>query len=568
MSYKKYIAFFIKIYAVAMVGLAVVGAFRAYTPVPYIDMWPGCVGAYVSFLDGHWFAWLEPYVEHPNTLAKIFFFADLYFFHGMGWSLLVANYCIVAIGALILCLFIRTRNENAAPEATIATLYAFVIGSAFYWTQWENLTWGFQISLFLGQILPLCALFFLYRAMRPSGSRLAFSLACLFGFACVGTMGSGILILPCLLAATLFVRQSTARRVCLAILSILGVCLYAYIKSAATANQFYPSLLSDILADKPLLPRLLYVLGFLGNPFCSVVGRGHFGDLAAVAAGIVFLALVLIAVRRLLKSRDPFYAALLGYLGFVMLSGVAVALARYGYGKPTTSRYGTTPLLGWLTLFALYSPEVLAWVRARKGKSALLVVILPLMMLAGQTSALKSWHKELYRRDVEMVGMALGANLQQPGAPNPWIRSVIDARVRGLTIFSIPPYKDIVATYRTVLPPAAYTRGEGALTTMRSVPGDRRFLRVNGWLCDAATGRVPGFVRFVDESGTVIGFALADSPDAIASGSDKEKARRAFFDGFVLSEALGQRIALVGADPLCRVTADLSWRLFPADPLP
>lgn len=97
-------------------GLAIIGGYEAYSPVPMGDMWNGTLGFYVNASHGDWSSWWAQHNEHRILLSRILFWMEEAWFSGKGLFLLVTNYLLVA-GVAILFFFIwreRSRGWGAS----------------------------------------------------------------------------------------------------------------------------------------------------------------------------------------------------------------------------------------------------------------------------------------------------------------------------------------------------------------------------------------------------------------------------------------------------------------------
>src|SRR5512141_66251 len=76
-------------FAFLMVGLAIIGTFRAYSPVPYMDMWDAYVNFFIQVQDGGGLhPWWLPHNEHRLVLTRLFCWSDLAWLDGAGWPML------------------------------------------------------------------------------------------------------------------------------------------------------------------------------------------------------------------------------------------------------------------------------------------------------------------------------------------------------------------------------------------------------------------------------------------------------------------------------------------------
>ena len=141
--------------AVVFLGLATIGGIRAYSPVPFWDMWDGYLNFYFTLNTGDLSAWWAQHNEHRPVLARLFFWIDLAWFHGSVWFLLVINYLLACCICLVFWLYARE-----ASAANLNFFGFFLIAWLFSWSQEENFTWGFQSQFFLAQLLPLVGILF------------------------------------------------------------------------------------------------------------------------------------------------------------------------------------------------------------------------------------------------------------------------------------------------------------------------------------------------------------------------------------------------------------------------
>ncbi|MBC7488878.1 MAG: hypothetical protein H7240_01460, partial [Glaciimonas sp.] len=135
--------------SIIFVGLAIIGGIRAYSPIPFWDMWDGYLGFYVKVTSGDWSAWWAQHNEHRIVLARLFFWLDLAFFKGQGWFLIIVNY---ALQSMVCILFWVIWKETKGEKNN--WLGFFLICWLFWWIQKNNLEWGFQSQFILAQLLP------------------------------------------------------------------------------------------------------------------------------------------------------------------------------------------------------------------------------------------------------------------------------------------------------------------------------------------------------------------------------------------------------------------------------
>jgi hypothetical protein len=78
-------------------------------------------------------------------------------------------------------------------------------------------------------------------------------------------------------------------------------------------------------------------------------------------------------------------------------------------------------------------------------------------------------------------------------------------------------------------------------------------VRVNGWIFDKKKRAVPDLVRFCDEDGSVIGFALTGRERPRIAARLGEEAERSGFTGYIRRDDSSGKVLAVAEDPECAV---------------
>ncbi len=540
-------------FALLVVALAVLGGVRAYSPVPYWDMWQ----SYLPFLDqaanGGWPAWWQQHNEHRITLARLFFWADLRWFDGAGWFLIVVNYVLVGLGALLFCRILRDAVPARRGIATHA-LACLLVCLLFFWSQYENLTWGFQSQFILAQLLPLAALYALYRSIQ--GGSAVFALACLLGVLSAGTMANGVLALPLMTVYALLTRQGWRRSGLLAALA--AVVLFAYFHHYVPG----PNSLGQALRERPG-QVVRYALTYLGGPFHFVLREGKFGLVAAQAAGLFLLASALRFAWPALRSgrQAALPLALLCFIAFIAGTALVTAGGRshIGIEQALSYRYTTPTLMAWSALLVLYAPALLAVQGWRRRLAWGLLGLLALMILAYQWRAQHSRADEMFDRAVAGLAVELRIkDMAEIGHIYPDL-SVLEMSEQPAqkrrSVFGLYPYRGALAGMGTGFQAAALPACRGALEFADPVEGDGRYLRVGGWLAGPSEAKAPQAVRLLDAGGRQVGYALAgkDRRDVAQLG---QAGRQAGFRGYLAYAPLGRSLTLRAEDaggPICQL---------------
>lgn len=535
--------------AALLAALALVGAFRNYSPVPFFDMW----GPYLQLLDltasGDWHVWWAQHNEHRIVLARLLFWADLRWFDGAGWFLIAANCALVALAGL---LFWRILGQvDAAPEraADKHALAWFIAGALFFWSQQENLTWGFQSQFILAQLVPLAALYALYRSIQ--GGAGMFVLACLLGILCAGTMANGVLALPLMTAYALLTRQGWRRGVVLALVTTLV--LFAYFHDYATPAGHSSPLQS--LREHPL-QLVRYVLYYLGSPFHFAFGNKGLGRVAATLAGLFLLGSAIRFAWCFWRQPRQFalQLALLFFIAYIVGTAFGTAGGRliFGLSQALSQRYTTPALMAWAALLVLYAPALLALQERPRRRAWGGLVVLAVLMMAYQWRALKSNEDELFGRSVAALAVEMRVKDQAEigrVAPN---TDIVDSSAlaadRQRSVFGLYPYRGARASMGQQMAPMALPACRGALELAETIAGDQRFVRVSGWLYEPLGNTVPQVVRMLDADGTQVGYALGGWAWNDAAAALHKAARQSGYRGY-LSSGQAQSLMLRGEGP-------------------
>ena len=205
-------------------GMVVVGGFRHFSAVPYWDMWGGTIQFYFNVMEGDSSVWWAQHNEHRPVLARLLFWIDFYFFDGLSIFLIITNYLLTAMAALVFWLFLRDMQPGQAVTGREIATGLLITAWLFLWCQSENFTWAFQSQFFMAQLLPLAALLWLARSMH--NTRWSFTLACLLGVLSAGTMANGVLALPLMFCCALILRLPPLRSAILFGLSVVVITIY------------------------------------------------------------------------------------------------------------------------------------------------------------------------------------------------------------------------------------------------------------------------------------------------------------------------------------------------------
>lgn len=549
--------------SVIFVALAVAGAFRMYSPVPFWDMWGGYLGFYVQAAAGDWSVWWAQHNEHRIVLARVFFWLDIALFQGRGWFLLVVNYMLMVMVCLI---FWQVWKEQAG--AGKHWLGFFLIAWLFSWSQAENLTWGFQSQFILAQLLPLAAFYFLHRAAatdRHQGRNFGF--AVLFGTLAVGSMANGTLALPLMTGYALFTRMGWKRSLLLAVLSAMFMLLYFYDFSTPSHHGS----LVHAMRENPL-GLAHYVLLYVGGPFYYLFGKHVFGHVMAVVAGLFMVGSAAAFAWRAIPvaHKATLSLALLTFILYVGGTALGTAGGRLllGVDQALSSRYMTPALMAWAALLLLYLPKLEAV--NQRGRMWMPFFFLLLLMLPQQLKALEPKHDILFERKIAALALEFGVRDQtQIGNIFPSAESALSIaeapRARNLSIFGISLIKNAAEVVGN-----AYAGDfllldrpcQGSLDEVQPVEDDVRYLRVRGWFFDPIRRLVPKSALLVDAEGVVRGMALTGQPRPDVASAIDSAAGVSGFKGYVQADAQGKALKFIDPEGGCQLAVTVPAVLF------
>jgi hypothetical protein len=571
----------LRLLAPLFVGAAVIGGIRNYSMVPFWDMWNGYLYFFFRVIDGHWGAWWDLHNEHRIVLSRMLFWIDLAWLNGTVWFLLVANYLLVVGAFMTFRAILRDRAGRLAgtKPAVLASLFVWI--SLFSWVQRENFIWGFQSQFFLAQWLPLLAFYLLHRSTTagPAATR-QFALACVVGVLCVGSMASGVMALPLMVAFALLQRMGWTRVATLALLSV--ICLTAYlIDYTSPPGHGYVGHLTQL----PPVRLLQYVALYLGSPFYHFLGARSLpvGQLFGLAFIVASAAKAVQCLRR--PRQHALELSLLAYVAYIGGTALGTGIGRLTFGltQATESRYTTPALMGWMALTMLFLPSLLRSLGAWQHRIVWPLLALLCLMSVPQAKALRSERAKLFEWDVAALALELGVHDDRQVR---WVFFSTDAGLQisksaaqaNVSVFGRPPIRD---AGRRINRPAADVPTAacgGALTEVAEVEGDPRYRRVAGWIAPATGADRIAALDLVDEQGIVVGYALAGEDVApagadaavVVSGRERPFPPGQVFKGYLLSDHASKPLTLapIGAGCSIRVVPPLppAFHIRPAGP--
>jgi hypothetical protein len=550
------------LFAIIFVGLAISGGIRGYSPVPFWDMWDGYLNFYVKITSGDWSAWWAQHNEHRIVLARILFFIDIFIFEGRGWFLIIFNYFLLSI----VCLLFWNISKEISEKKHNWIGY-FLVGWLFFWSQKENLEWGFQSQFFLAQLLPLAALYFLHLTVRAGSAKNNYFLfALVLGCCSIGTIAKGVLALPIMAGYALVTRMGWKRVVLLGLFSVSAVLIYFHGYTTPTDTGS----IGQAIRSNPI-ELIHYVILYIGGPFSY--GSLRLGLwIAGIAGSFFIISSLFFALRISAKAKGAtLHLALLAFILYFGGTALGTAGGRliFGVNQALSSRYSTPSLMAWAALLLLYTPVINTLRQSFQDRLWIVFAILLTSMLPKQMTALASEQARLYERNVAALAIEMGVIDQtQISSVFPkadWALSLARVPVeRNLSIFGLPPLYDLRKSlgqpYKTKKYPVRECPGH--LDEIQPVPEDSRFLRVQGWMFDPSAPRQPQIIKIIDIEGKTVGFAYSGGARPDVGLAVGEKASYSGFKGYVFSGKQGDSVSLINEDMQCQLVRNIPVSLF------
>jgi hypothetical protein len=532
--------------------LALIGGFKHYTPVPFMDMWDGYLIFYNQVIDGNYAIWWAPANEHRILLARLFFWLDLRFFHGKIIFLYFVNYFLVTSSIIIFYYLIKEALPNNANQKFRLVIISFLSILLFSLIQQENIFWGYQSSFFLAQLLPLISFFLLY--LSNSFKKYSFYLylfSAIVGFACAGSMANGLLAFPMLIMMAIFLRMKWLKII--GLLMCFFIVLYLYFHSYQSNDHLIDNLTHHFIQCSQ------FVLVNLGGPIFYMFETKNF--IYAGFAGAFFIGSFIFFTYKTLfqkPEKKELLLTLLIYILYIIGTAVLAASGRLIGGSigAVTSRYMTPVLMGWSALFILYA--IYFKQKLTESRCALIALLfIPILLFPIQLSALNS--QRAFNFEQLIAALALEMRIpdkDQVELTYPHLHSVFvtsePSIKRNLSIFGNPLIKGIRNTIGQKQLKKSGIACWGTIEVVAKIAGEPHYDRISGWLFDPIAKRVPASLFVVDKNNTIVGYALTGNPRPdVVSFIKNKKANYSGFKGYILASAVKDSLSLLGNNPNC-----------------
>src|ERR1039458_8556827 len=285
--------------------------------------------------------------EHRILFYKALFILDIRFFQGRNWRMYAAIFCSLLALAVVFGYMLHKLGDFKGPlwQACFGlTLYCLFCPS-----QWENLSWAFQVSFVLVNVwvatAVLCLVLQKQRlvAGQPSGIGLLL-VSFLAATAATFTNGNGITVWPVLVTLALLAKLPW-RLVWIYILGfviVVPLYLIGYHSPAQHASPF-----ASLHQPRLVLEYMAHYLGGAVVPTIPIHLAPAIGLLGLIAAVFLFFRLILHPGEKSLLEY-----ALAGIILYSVATVLITSLGRLNFGpiQALSSRYQMFGLLFWLAL--------------------------------------------------------------------------------------------------------------------------------------------------------------------------------------------------------------------------
>lgn len=479
---------------------------RGWSAIPYWDQWDDLIFTVKQVFS----PWLySQHNEHRLILPRLLFAIDSFAF---GETNKFDLFCNMALPSMLAGLLghaaLRDLKCSLTDRLWVAGIILAMLFSAM---QYENFLWGFQLQFFAVELAGAASVACLALGGR-SWTSLTASIA--FSSIAVYTLASGIVVPFAAVPVALCAQRSRAQIAVLAAAAtaLLVSYLYGYHSPAG----------SDPLAVLLRKGLVVYALSELGNPFGPLLRRFQVPYFPSLDRGFGALGLGVFAVAGLAYLRRG-RAAGGPDLVFLALAGLSVGTAfltalgrlNLGYSQALASRYATPMLLFWLSLTMLGILEV--QYRCRRARPLAMGLSLPFLLILAyaQSAFVKTGLAAVMPRREAIT--ALLANVDDPDAllrvyprPDLVVQQGAKLRAQHLAMFAEKWSTWLGAPLADHIRLGDPTQCRGGIDQVTALATPKRAQwRVRGWAWDNAASAVPARVVLTDNSGRVVGYALA-----------------------------------------------------------
>jgi hypothetical protein len=493
---------------------------RAITSVPWWDEW-GMIHEYAAVQHGQplWPILWSSYWGHRMVVGRLIFFGDARWgsLASLTWLLLLIQFAHIAL-LMALAWLLLWRQSRACFALACAVILNLMLSP----DQMENFLWRNQVLYVLVFAAAAASFFLLAAAARPETGATRrwafFSFAILAALLSTYTMGNGFLVWPVLAAEAIFLRLGRRIAIGLAVIgaAVIGSYTWHYEHPAGVGMGIGGMLRHPLDAISMLGLYLAGPLDFLSM---------RWGTAAAILALLATGYLAVTALRQR-SNRQPWIAALLAIMLFLLLTSVSVVAGRLSpewvaglQGRfPLPGRYFTPIGTFWAcaAVLVLYT----CWVAGPRpvflGCFAVFFTGFLFARIVPQSDQAEDWAD--FFRAADAIGSAILLDVPDEQLlsalwPVPAERGERTAFLRQnkLSVFAEPraawPGKRIAELFQT----APADRCSGGIEAVTQIPSQEfRSWRLEGWAWDDQSGRSPADILLADETGHIVGLGRGE----------------------------------------------------------
>ena len=528
---------------------------RVYSPLPWFDAWATfeILKALADHAASPLAMLFAQHNEHRILVPRLLFFADAFWFHGLGQIDIAAIFLVQTLHATLFFWALGRARPIARGRWAVGGV---VMALMFSLAQAENFSSGFQLA-FVGVFASATASFVLFaHALTRRTEKLSGALACSFAAVLVSafTMANGVIAAYVLVVMALMARQGW--RVTLACAAWAAAISIIYLHGYEFGEQNARSV--DGLAQPAAFVSYvaIYLGSALGSTRALAGALGFVGIIAAMATAIR------VSVARPMR---PTSLMLVGVMLFVGATAVMTASGRINYGlqQALSSRYVTGSVTFWCAQLCYWWTDPPIWPAKRcvgvwaSRTGVGIVSLLVLIAVSKAQSAAKPslWSQSFLENDASNL-LLLGFDDPAVIGRTAWSDADVQRlmpllRERALSIFGGPDGATFGAPLSRkglVTNPGTCT---GAIMTAVADPGlGTDGARISGQAWNRAEHRQVRRVLLTNERGSVIGFASSGIPgDTLSDWRGYAVAKAgALVSAYGVLD--GDRLCLLGSAPL------------------
>ena len=553
---------------IVTIGIALYMVVICYTSLPWSDGWTQIFSA-AQGRDPFSLSWLwQQHNEHRLLIPKLFLGLDLRLCAATQKLLLAAIFTVQLLLLGLLSWSMRSLGGwQGALWRTATGLAAFCLFSP---TQWENLTWGFQLCFVLPGLFAALSFvgLLLYwirsRQSQTAGGRKFILLSLVAALAGMCSLANGLLLAPLLAMAALRLRLRKWVAVTFATTAVVTTALYFRGYSRPLQNS------NPVVSLHSPLKILAYMASYFGSSWGYGSSWTHHNLQIALYAGAAGLGLAvwfLLRYGRTEEVSQGFTLQLRLLLLFCLGTAFLTAVGRLASGdsQAFAPRYQTVALLFWWCLGCLLMAAAVG--SSKRLALPAMQVLLVCMLLRGADLVrfpLRDAREHAFQQRAAAAALLSGVYDQEQIARAFYlpenVRGVVSyMREHRLSIFadnSRPRLGTPIDAWAQVATQGQYQAAVQSVSSVGS--GDGSGLRITGWAWDLARRAPPSYIVVVVD-GRVVGVgAMGDWRPVVRAAHPYMKTS---FVGFTAYAKDISPTTLVSLYAVLRAKPRQAWRI-------